>query len=323
MSILVTGAAGFIGARVCQALLEQDHDVIGIDNLNSYYDVFLKKERLSRLISKKNFIFKEVDFEYIDLISLFSSRQLNDVTIVLHFAAQAGVRHSMEAPIDFINTNIKGHVAILEFAKKLVNLRHLIYASSSSVYGRNAELPFRESDRVDRPGSVYAASKRAAELMSDCYQHLYGLPQTGLRFFTVYGPWGRPDMAYFKFARAIMRGETLTLYEGKDLARDFTYIDDVVDAVLKILAVPPPSDRSRILNVGNSSPEAVLHLVTLLERFLNRKASVSVTSRPAADVETTWASIDAIEQLVGWKPKITLEEGINRFSGWFLGCKYT
>ncbi len=322
MSILVTGAAGFIGARVCQVLLEQGAHVIGVDNLNNYYNTDLKKERISTLSSSRYFDLKEADIESVELSDLFKREEQREITGILHFAAQAGVRHSLDAPIDFINTNVKGHIAILEFARKLENLKHLVYASSSSVYGRNAALPFRESDRVDRPGSVYAASKRAAELMSDCYQHLYGLPQTGLRFFTVYGPWGRPDMAYFKFARAIMRGETLTLYEGRELARDFTYIDDVADAVLKVLAAPPSSDQQRLLNVGNNSPESVSYLVTLLEKHLGRNASVSVMPRPVADVETTWASIDAIENLAGWRPRITLDEGIGRFSEWFSRSKY-
>ncbi|GBR04296.1 NAD-dependent epimerase/dehydratase family protein [Acetobacter oeni] len=322
MSILVTGAAGFIGARVCQALLEQGECVIGIDNLNNYYNTELKKERLSILLSNKLFSFNEIDLTSVDLSSFFDKKQLNDINFVIHFAAQAGVRHSMSVPMDFVDTNIKGHIAILEFSRKLANIKHFIYASSSSVYGRNTALPFRESDRVDHPGSVYAASKRAAELISDCYQHLYGLPQTGLRFFTVYGPWGRPDMAYFKFAQAIMRGETLTLYNGKHLSRDFTYIDDVVDAVLKVVSFSPPVDCARILNVGNNSPESVLYLVNLLEKFLKKPAFISVVSRPAADVETTWASVDAIKEIVGWEPKTSFDDGIEKFSTWFIRSDY-
>lgn len=322
MSILVTGAAGFIGARVCQLLLENGQQVLGIDNLNSYYDPRLKAGRLSVLSDHKNFSFTECDVEQLHTDCPLTPGQRGGITEVIHFAAQAGVRHSLRVPMNFIDTNVRGQIAMLEFARGLGSLRHFIYASSSSVYGRNSAMPFRETDRVDRPGSVYAASKRSAELMSECYQNLYQIPQTGLRFFTVYGPWGRPDMAYFKFARAIVRDEPLTLYDGKNLARDFTYIDDVAGAVLGLLHRPPADGQMRLLNVGNSQPSSVSTLVNLLETHLQRKARIAMTSRPAADVEKTWASTDAIRALTGWSPVVTLEEGTERFIRWFRDSPY-
>lgn len=322
MSILVTGAAGFIGASVCDALLQQGEQVIGVDNLNAYYEVSLKAERLARLHRHPSFRFEKIDIARDDLAAVLAPHDTAGITAVLHLAAQAGVRHSMEKPLAFVDANITGQVAVLEFARALPALSHLVYASSSSVYGRNNAMPFRESDRVDHPGSFYAASKRAGELTADCYAHLYNLPLTGLRFFTVYGPWGRPDMAYFKFARAIWRGEKLTLYDGNRLSRDFTYIDDVVEAVVAVLAEPPPRGKARVLNVGNSSPEPVCRLVELLEQDLGREADIEIVARPSADVEATWASIDRMRDLVGWAPRTDLRAGVKRFAEWFLSSSY-
>ncbi|GBQ91853.1 UDP-N-acetylglucosamine 4-epimerase [Acetobacter nitrogenifigens DSM 23921 = NBRC 105050] len=323
MTILVTGAAGFIGAHVCKALLARGARVVGVDNLNDYYDPQLKRRRLARLTEHDGFTFCQCDIAEQETFSSDVLGNPEEITEILHLAAQAGVRYSMEDPFAFVKANILGHVTLLEFARRLPKLRHFVYASSSSVYGRNEAMPFRESDRVDHPGSFYAATKRAGELASDCYQYLYGIPQTGLRFFTVYGPWGRPDMAYFKFAEAIMRGESLTLYDGSALARDFTYIDDVVEAVLAVLDAPPDGCAARLLNVGNSRPTAVRTMVGLLEDALGRKTNIQVMDRPAADVESTWASIDKIRDIVGWEPKTDLADGIRRFATWFVEYRET
>ncbi|MBV1838637.1 NAD-dependent epimerase/dehydratase family protein [Acetobacter estunensis] len=317
MTILVTGAAGFIGFSVCRRLLADGQRVIGLDNLNTYYDPTLKTDRLAILQESANFSFLRVDLAQDDLMACIPAHERRSITNVLHFAAQAGVRHSMKVPAAFIDANIQGQLAILELTRHLPALRHLVYASSSSVYGRNAALPFRETDRVDRPGSFYAVTKRTGELMAECHHHLHGLPVTGLRFFTVYGPWGRPDMAYYKFARAIFAGEPVTLYEGADLARDFTHVDDVVEAVVQVMD-HPPKDGARLLNIGNNAPEPVTRLVSILERQLGRRADIRLTPRPSADVEYTWASIDRIRDLTGWQPSTDLESGLATFSQWFL-----
>jgi UDP-glucuronate 4-epimerase len=236
----------------------------------------------------------------------------------VHLAAQAGVRYSMIDPYAYVSSNVMGHVVVLEAARRLPALRHLVYASSSSVYGANSALPFTETDRVDTPLSVYAATKRADELLSHAYGHLYGLKQTGLRFFTVYGPWGRPDMAYYSFARAIVAGEPITLYDGGALKRDFTYIDDIVAGVIGSLDHPPEAASPvRLLNIGNHRSELVSDLVALLERALGRTARIVTAPRPAADVEETYASVDAIAALTGFASATPLAEGIPRFVAWF------
>lgn len=322
MTVLVTGAAGFIGFSTCLRLLTSGKQVIGIDNLNSYYDPALKDARLAQLAAFPNFTFRKIDIASDDLLTVFTTLEQRSITEILHFAAQAGVRHSVMMPFAFADANVRGQVAILELARRLPALRHIVYASSSSVYGRNAALPFRETDRVDQPGSFYAVSKRAAELTAECYHHLHQLPLTGLRFFTVYGPWGRPDMAYYLFARAIMEGRPVTLYEGASLARDFTFIDDAVDAICAIMDLPP-SDQARILNIGSNVPEPVSRLISLLENFLGRKADIQLTSRPTADVEYTWASLEQIQQLIDWHPATSLETGLEQFSRWFLNHQYS
>jgi len=237
----------------------------------------------------------------------------------VHLAAQAGVRHSLVDPYSYVQSNVMGHLVVLEAARRLTGLRHLVYASTSSVYGANTAMPFRETDRVDTPMSLYAATKRADELMSHAYAHLFGLPQTGLRFFTVYGPWGRPDMAYYSFARAIVAGEPITLYDDGRLRRDFTYVDDIVAGVSGALDRPPAADGLpvRVLNIGNHRGEAVRTLVGLLEESLGRRAVVRSAPRPAADVEETFASVDAIHALTGFVPQTSLAEGIPRFVAWF------
>lgn len=318
MTTLVTGGAGFIGHHVARALLGRGERVIGLDNLNDYYDPTLKLARNARLLNDPNYRFHRFDIADRDaLAALFAAEP--GIRRIVHLAAQAGVRHSMIDPYAYVHANVLGHVTLLETARRLNRLEHLVFASSSSVYGLNEALPFRETDRVEQPNSLYAATKRSGELISHAYGHLYGMPQTGLRFFTVYGPWGRPDMAYYGFARAIVRGEPVTLYEGDGLARDFTYIDDVVDGVLRVLAVPPDPlvERVRILNLGNRRSEPVSAMVALLEQALGRRAEIRMVPRPPADLVATWASVEASEALTGWVPHTTLDQGIPRFVDWF------
>ena len=320
MTALVSGAAGFIGYHVAEALLARGDDVIGIDNINDYYDVRLKQARLARLEGKSGFRFHRADIADRDVIHDLV-RSEPGIDVIVHLAAQAGVRYSLVDPYAYVHSNVMGHLVMLEAARLAPRLRHFVYASSSSVYGANSTLPFSETDRVETPLSMYAATKLADEAMSHAYGHLYGLPQTGLRFFTVYGPWGRPDMAYYSFARAIMTGEPITLYEGGTLRRDFTYIDDIVAGVLGCLDRPPgPPDGTppvRVLNIGNHRSELVSTLVGLLETALGRPAVVREVPRPLSDVPETFASVAAISALTGFVPGTTLAEGIPRFADWF------
>jgi UDP-glucuronate 4-epimerase len=317
VKVLVTGCAGFIGYHVAQALLARGDTVVGVDNLNHYYDVRLKQARLDRLDVQPGFGFHRVDVSDKDAVGGVVSAH-RDIGGIVHLAAQAGVRHSLVDPYAYVQTNVMGHLVVLEAARLLPVLRHLVYASTSSVYGLNESMPFQETDRVDTPVSLYAATKRADELMSHAYAHLFGLPQTGLRFFTVYGPWGRPDMAYFSFARAIVAGEPITLYDEGRLKRDFTYIDDIVAGVVGALDRPPLDGRvPRLLNIGNHRVEEVREMVRLLEEALGRKAIVRSAPRPSVDVEATFASVDAIGALTGFSPSVPLSEGILRFVRWF------
>ena len=317
MAILLTGAAGFIGHHVATALLARGETVVGVDNLNAYYDVRLKQARLALHAGDERFRFHAADIAdraAMDAVVAASP----GITGIVHLAAQAGVRHSMVDPFAYVSSNVMGHLVVLEIARHLPGLRHLVYASSSSVYGGNESLPFSESDRVDTPLSLYAATKRADELMSYSYAHLYGIPQTGLRFFTVYGPWGRPDMAYFSFARAISAGEPITVYDDGRLRRDFTYIDDIVAGVIGCLDRPPAeTPPHRVLNIGNNRSEAVSTLISLLEDALGRRAVLRAAPRPAADVTETCASVTAIGALTGFLPNTPLEVGIPRFAAWF------
>jgi UDP-glucuronate 4-epimerase len=317
MAILLTGAAGFIGYHVAEALLSRGEQVIGVDILNDYYDPRLKQARLDRLLLLPGFAFHRVDVSDRNAVGdLF--RENKDIDRIIHLAAQAGVRHSLVDPYAYVQANVMGHLVILEAARRVERLRHLVYASSSSVYGANQALPFGETDRVDTPLSLYAATKRADELMSHSYGHLFGLPQTGLRFFTVYGPWGRPDMAYYSFAKAIVAGEPIVLYDDGTLRRDFTYIDDIVAGVLGVLDRPPDGALpARVLNIGNHRSELVSTLVTELERALGRIAMVRSAPRPPADVAETFASVEAIGALTGFAPVTPLHEGIPRFVAWF------
>ncbi len=319
MTVLLTGAAGFIGYHVADALLARGAQVIGVDDLNPYYDVRLKQARLEKLQPQRGFGFHRVDIADRAAMEALAAAH-PDIDIIVHLAAQAGVRHSLTDPHAYVRTNVMGHLVVLEVARRLPALRHLVYASTSSVYGANQVLPFRESDRVDTPLSLYAATKLADELMGHAYAHLFGMPQTGLRFFTVYGPWGRPDMAYYSFARAIAAGEPITLYDDGRLKRDFTYIDDVVAGVVSCLEHPPGDlPPARVLNIGNHRAEEVRTLVALLEQALGRRAVVRSAARPAADVVETYASVEAIGGLTGFAPRTSLAEGIGRFAAWFRG----
>ncbi len=318
MSVIVTGAAGFIGFHTCLALLARGEAVVGLDDLNGYYDVRLKQARLAILQNVRGFRFEQVDVADRTAVTEAFGRA-GDATHVVHLAAQAGVRHSLVDPYAYVTANVLGHVTILEAARRLPELRHVVYASSSSVYGGNTKLPFAEEDPVNTPVSVYAATKRADELISHAYGHLYGLPQTGLRFFTVYGPWGRPDMAYYLFAVAIMRGAPITLYDGGRLRRDFTYVDDIVSGVLACLdRTPDAGCAPLVFNIGNNRGELVSELVRLLEASLGRQAVVQDVERPVADVAETLADLSAIERHTGYRPTTPLSEGIPRFAAWFL-----
>lgn len=321
VSILVTGAAGFIGHHVAAALLARGEEVVGVDDLNSYYEVRLKQARLERLAGEKGFRFHRLDIADRGAMAALAAANPG-IDRIVHLAAQAGVRYSISEPFAYASSNLVGHLVILELARHLPGLRHLVYASSSSVYGANRKLPFAETDRVETPLSLYAATKLADEMMSHAYAHQYGIAQTGLRFFTVYGPWGRPDMAYFSFAEAIVAGRPITVYDGGRLRRDFTYIDDIVAGVVGCLDRPPDgAPPVRVLNVGNHASEAVSTLIRLLEQGLGRQAVIQDVPRPLADVEETFAAVDAIGALTGYGPRTALAEGIPRFVAWFRGWR--
>ena len=316
MIVLVTGVAGFIGYHVAARLLAAGARVIGVDDFNDYYDPALKQARVARLAGSAFTLHRADVSDRVAMDAIVAGSP--DITHVVHLAAQAGVRYSMVNPYAYVQSNVMGHLVILEAARRLPHLRHVVYASSSSVYGLGVEFPLREdASSVDQPTSVYAATKRADELLSHAYAHLYQLPQTGLRFFTVYGAWGRPDMAYYGFTRAIMAGEPITLYEGGTLKRDFTYIDDIVGGVLGVLDRPPAHATPRVLNLGNNRSEPVTRLVTLLEQSLGRGAITRTIPRPAADVIETWACVDQMAALTGYAPATPLDVGIPHFVEWY------
>lgn len=320
MTVLVTGAAGFIGMHVAESLLARGERVIGVDNLSTYYDVRLKRARLARLEGHAGFAFVEADVADREAMLSLAERE-PDATRIVHLAAQPGVRHSLVDPYAYVQANVMGHLVMLEAARRLKRVDHFVYASSSSVYGGNRKLPFAESDRVDHPVSLYAATKRSAELISESYAHLFGLPQTGLRFFTVYGPWGRPDMAPWLFADAILSGRPITLYDGGRLKRDFTFVEDIAAGVLGCLDHPAPGDAPRLLNIGNHRSVEVRRFVEVLEAALGRKAAVVDTPRPATDVEETFADIEAIRAVCGFEPRTSIEVGIPRFAEWYLSWR--
>ena len=329
MKYLVTGAAGFIGFNVVKRLCAVGHDVVGIDNINDYYDVSLKKSRLDVISQFENFKFIKMDLADTSAIAdLFKTEKFNRV---IHLAAQAGVRYSLENPMAYADSNLVGHLNILEGCRHNA-IEHLVYASSSSVYGLNKKLPFSTSDSVDHPVSLYAATKKANELMSHTYSHLYGIPTTGLRFFTVYGPWGRPDMALFKFTKAILEGREIEVYNNGNLSRDFTYIDDIVEGIIRISDVIPqqqldwtpengsPANSSapyRVYNIGNGSPVKLLDFIHAIEESLGIKAKKNMLPMQPGDVHATWAEMDEFFAATGYKPNITVQAGVQRFVEWY------
>ncbi len=318
MHVLLTGAAGFIGFHVTQALLARGDSVVGIDNLNDYYPVQLKEARLAQLEPLDNFQFERHDLVERDaLLARFQDQRFD---AIIHLAAQAGVRHSIDHPFDYADSNLIGHLTVLELARAQPALGHLVYASSSSVYGGNEKLPFSETDPVDHPVSLYAATKRANELMSDCYAHLYRIPQTGLRFFTVYGPWGRPDMAYWTFTESILQGKPIPVFNHGDLQRDYTYIDDIVAGVVAVLDGPPEDEGSaphRVYNIGNNRPEELMDFIRVIEDATGRKADVELKPMQPGDVHATYADITAIRTDHGFEPKTPLALGLPQFVEWF------
>jgi UDP-glucuronate 4-epimerase len=315
-SILVTGAAGFIGQAVCLRLAAQGADLLAVDNFDSYYEPELKYDRAARLAAAGVEV-RDLDIATPEPLAELAARA--GVRRVIHLAAQAGVRHSITAPFAYQHANLAGHLSVLECCRRLPDFEHLVYASSSSVYGDRSPAggPFSEDDRVDRPASLYAATKRSGELMSECYAGLYGIPQTGLRFFTVYGPWGRPDMAYFSFTRRILAGEEIEIFGEGRMRRDFTFIDDVVDGVLGVLDRPPAAGVHRLLNVGNDRPEPLLAFVAILEQAIGRPARKVMRPMQSGDVAETWADIGRIAALTGYAPRTTLAEGLPRFVDWY------
>jgi UDP-glucuronate 4-epimerase len=316
-TILVTGAAGFIGSNVARALLARGDAVVGIDNLNDYYDVSLKQARLDRLTAQKNFRFRQLDVSDRDGI-LKLAAEFPDISGIVHLAAQAGVRHSLTDPYIYVTSNVMGQVVMFELAKTLKGLKHFVYASSSSVYGGNTKLPFSVDDPVTAPNSLYAATKRADELIGHTYAHLFGIASTGLRFFTVYGPWGRPDMAAFIFTRAIIAGEPIRVFNRGEMWRDFTFIDDIVNGVVRTLdrpatGVPPHT----VYNLGNHKSEKLTDFIALIESALGRKAIVQLEPMQPGDVPATYADIEASRRDLGFEPTTPISAGIPRFIEWY------
>ncbi|MEW6983589.1 NAD-dependent epimerase [Colwelliaceae bacterium 6471] len=329
MKYLVTGAAGFIGFHVAKTLCNQGHEVVGIDNLNDYYDISLKMARLDVLASLPSFRFEKLDLANRDGIAELFTREKFDR--VIHLAAQAGVRYSIDNPLAYADANLIGHLTILEGCRHN-NIEHLVYASSSSVYGLNSKTPFATSDSVDHPISLYAATKKSNELMSHTYSHLYGIPTTGLRFFTVYGPWGRPDMALFKFTRAIMDDKAIDVYNRGDMRRDFTYIDDIVEGIIRIQNIIPAANASwqvesgsaaqssapyKIFNIGNGNPVKLMDFVHSLEKSLGKKAHKNLMPMQPGDVYQTYADVEDLFAVTGYKPSVSVEQGVDDFVKWY------
>lgn len=315
--ILVTGSAGFIGFHLSKRLLDEGFSVVGFDNLNEYYDSKLKIDRLTILKNNSNFTFIKGSIENLELLeSLFEQYNF---PIVVHLAAQAGVRYSLENPHQYIQSNLVGFTNILECCKKW-KVEHLLYASSSSVYGNNKKTPFSIEDRVDYPVSIYAATKKANELMAYTYSHLYNLPATGMRFFTVYGPWGRPDMALFTFADAIINQRPIYVYNYGNMKRDFTYIDDVVESIMRLLKKGPPIDSAaphKIYNIGNNKPEQLNRFIETLEKHLGQQTQKVMLPMQPGDVVETYADISELEKDIHYHPQVSIDEGIKRFVNWF------
>jgi UDP-glucuronate 4-epimerase len=321
MRVFLTGSAGFIGYHAARALLERGHEVTGVDEMNAYYTPKLKEARLARLDGQKGFRFVRADIADAGALAGAAGNERYDA--ILHLAAQAGVRHALKDPASYTRSNLVGHQNVLEFARRHEGLAHLVYASSSSVYGNDSVAPFREDARADKPVSYYGATKRAGELLSHSYAELFGLKQTGLRFFTVYGPYGRPDMAYWSFTDKILKGETLPVFGGGKLRRDFTYIDDIVAALVRIVETPFAQEGEgaphRIYNLGNSHPEDVLTLIGLIEKATGKTARIEDTQGPPGDVRETYADISRAARDFDFAPRVPLSEGIPRFVEWFQG----
>jgi len=316
MSILITGAAGFIGFHVTKALLDRGDRVVGIDNLNDYYDVRLKEARLALLSAYPGFLFAKLDVADRDGVFALVERH-KDLRSVIHLAAQAGVRYSLENPYAYIDSNVMGTLVMLEAARRIDGLTAITYASSSSVYGANQKQPFSVDDWVDDPVSLYAATKRSCELLARTYGHLYGLPATGLRFFTVYGPWGRPDMAAYLFTRAILADQPIRVFNEGRMARDFTYIDDIVAGTLAAHDRPPANGAHQIYNLGNHHPEQLLDFIAVLERLLGRTATKEFLPLQLGDVPESFADIEASRRDLGFDPRTTMEVGLARFVEWY------
>ena len=331
MKYLVTGAAGFIGFFVTQRLCEEGHEVVGIDNLNDYYDVNLKLARLAQLEKLSNFSFQKLDLADRDGIAqLFATQKFQRV---IHLAAQAGVRYSIDNPMTYADGNLVGHLTILEGCRHH-NIEHLVYASSSSVYGLNNKIPFATSDSVDHPISLYAATKKSNELMSHTYSHLYGLPTTGLRFFTVYGPWGRPDMALFKFTKAIMNGDAIDVYNNGDMQRDFTYIDDIVEGIIRIKDIIPEANNAwtveggsaanssapyKIFNIGNGNPVQLMSFIEAIEDATGKTATKNLMPMQPGDVYQTYADVEDLFDATNHRPNTDVKQGVKQFVDWYQG----
>ena len=319
MKVIVTGAAGFIGFHAARAYLGEGARVVGVDNLSDYYDVALKRARLGVLAENAGFAFAEMDIADPAAMAALTDTH-GDATHILHLAAQAGVRHALTHPEDYIRTNLAGHFEVLAAARRLDRLEHLVYASSSSVYGGNTKLPFSEDDKIDRPVSLYAATKRADEGLSHAWAHLYGIPTTGLRFFTVYGPWGRPDMSAYIFTKAIFEGRPIPVFNNGDMRRDFTFIDDVVAGIRACLPRPPAGGEGtphRVYNIGNHRSEPLMRFIEVIEGACGQKAEIDFQPMQPGDVKETYADITAIQRDFGWSPTTAIDDGIPQFVEWF------
>lgn len=317
--IIVTGAAGFIGHAVAHRLLGRGERVIGVDIVNDYYDPKLKEARLATFDGINSFAFERLDIANADAMAALVGD--HKVVRVVHLAAQAGVRYSIENPFAYERSNLAGHLSVMEACRHAEGFEHLVYASSSSVYGDKpmGGAGFTEDEPATNPVSLYAATKRACELMSQSYAKLYGFPQTGLRFFTVYGPWGRPDMAYFSFTQKILKGETIEVYGNGQMARDFTYIDDIVDGIIGALDKTPERDSHRVLNIGDSHPVGLMEMIETLEKAIGREAVKVMRPMQPGDVTATYADVSRLHALTGYKPKVMLAEGLQRFADWYRG----
>ncbi len=318
MAYLVTGAAGFIGFQTCRKLLDRGESVVGVDIINDYYDPALKEARLELLRQYPEFTFHRADVAERAAMEEVAAAH-PDVTRIIHLAAQAGVRYSLVNPYSYTRSNIEGQLAMLEFARHLPRCDHFVYASSSSVYGSNEKLPFSVEDRVDHPVSLYAATKKAGELMAHCYSHLYKIPSTGLRFFTVYGPWGRPDMAAFLFVKAILAGQPITVFNHGDMRRDFTFVDDIVQGVVAVADKQPsgPGVPARVYNIGNHRSEPLTKFISIIEDSLGMKAQIVYEPMQPGDVKETFADIQPLIDDFGFQPKTSIDEGIPQFVRWY------